>query len=113
MPLTMGRRGSLFSEINNSSLLCLNHGESKSNRHCEESHALVKDLMVRQNPHVNEWNKILHYNAHTLDSERLTFDSSTLPALMLANLNLCSGRHQSFKNTLKRMPCFSLSFTKK
>ena len=110
MPLTMRRSGSLFSEINNSSLLCyLNHGEIKFNRHCEEPHTLANDLMARQNQHVNKWIKILHCNAQKFDSEWLPFDTSTPPDLMPVNLNLCLGTCKSFKNTLKRMLDYSLS----
>ena len=102
---TMGRNGSSISESNHSSVKTnLNDGDKFSNECCESPMTVVKDLILRETKHVNEWNQLLCNHRIKFDTEMLSYDVSTHGALKKAADALCLNSHLRFKDRLLRLP---------
>ena len=89
---TRGKHGSSCCEANHSSVLCfLNDGQRSKNMYCEQPHTLLKDLLARQQMHINKWNHELAGEMQKLVAimNTLQDDVSSHACLHAAASNLC------------------------
>ena len=102
LPGNRGRLGSVFSEINHSSVLTyLNEGDKYSNKYCEYPVTLIRDLLKRQQKHCRMKNvKLLGWN-QDMEIERanlqLEVETTMRNDLIHAASELNYGSYQQYK----------------
>ena len=105
---TRGKHGSSISEINHASILVhLNDGSKQGNHYCKKTYLLVKDLFVRQEKHIINWNQQIYNENNDLIVLRSKINKKSNPYLYQANEMLCSSSFKQFQECMEKAKLYS------